>query len=826
MNEKLQNLKSKIENDGKTPDGRVSADEWNTLVGAVKTIDKEGYKGPQGEKGEQGEIGPQGPVGPQGPQGNSGYTGAADELEVVNNLWQGGATAALSAEMGKELTNIYLNKNLVGQNNEMVRVKCCLAKGVTYKCYLPIERWDLSGVTLNYNYEYLSIGYFVGDEFTAIRTFLSNYDDYKAEFTFEAPIYGDYQLSIRATEGINVPIAVMPITINYDDPATRLFKGKNNEMIRANYHFAKGLTYQCYLPIERWDLSGVTMDYNYGYFELGYFNETNEFIAIKTLVRDSVKHEASFTFEAPVTGKYQLSIRATEGVDVPISIAPTDAGENEPNKILSGKGNTLVKSRFQLIKGISYACYLQGEQWDLSGVTLDYNYVYFELGYFNEDDVWVEITAYRSDFNNYKPTFTFEAPTTGAYQVSIRATEGTDVPIVIMPTSEAQVDVFAEQLSKAKNLGFTATYSQVEGYIPTLTFMHISDTHCTNVSYTAPFRRTIDICNTLSAGAINKGRNVKFLLHTGDVRNAQYSDGYEFFADVTASLKPNIYVTAGNHDVGNSWEVAQCGTDEQIYAEMIEPMLASWNLKSDGSGTPHPEGKNYYFTDFTDEKVRLIVLYEYETDFELSVDDPTILRGERGIRSFRQTQIDWLINSLQTTPAGYGVVIAKHQPEATNGYFDNPFHSSIAPESVKMQSYCGSTIIAEIVQAFIERREVDYSVAQTGNIVTTLSAKADFSTVAEDAEFICYCSGHTHLDIVNFLRDYPKQLELNIGCNNVHYTSGTDMLQEEGEKSQNLINVYNIDRNRGYVYIVRIGADFSNTAQDRSFTAIKYRNDE
>ena len=38
-----------------------------------------------------------------GNQGNSGYTGAAGELEVVNNLTDGGSTKALSAEMGKTL---------------------------------------------------------------------------------------------------------------------------------------------------------------------------------------------------------------------------------------------------------------------------------------------------------------------------------------------------------------------------------------------------------------------------------------------------------------------------------------------------------------------------------------------------------------------------------------------------------------------------------------------------------------------------------------------------------------------------------------------------
>ena len=42
-----------------------------------------------------------------GNQGNSGYQGAAGELEVVNNLTDGGATAALSAEMGKAIVDLY-----------------------------------------------------------------------------------------------------------------------------------------------------------------------------------------------------------------------------------------------------------------------------------------------------------------------------------------------------------------------------------------------------------------------------------------------------------------------------------------------------------------------------------------------------------------------------------------------------------------------------------------------------------------------------------------------------------------------------------------------
>ena len=65
-----------------------------------------GNPGAQGPAGEQGETGLQGPQGEKGDQGNSGYTGAAGELEVVNNLTDGGATKALSAEQGVALKNL------------------------------------------------------------------------------------------------------------------------------------------------------------------------------------------------------------------------------------------------------------------------------------------------------------------------------------------------------------------------------------------------------------------------------------------------------------------------------------------------------------------------------------------------------------------------------------------------------------------------------------------------------------------------------------------------------------------------------------------------
>ena len=76
-------------------------------------------------------------------RGNSGYTGAAGELEVVNNLTQGGAAAALSAEMGKQLQQNKADKDL-GNLSEAGQAKFD-AKANTKGTYEELVAGDLAG---------------------------------------------------------------------------------------------------------------------------------------------------------------------------------------------------------------------------------------------------------------------------------------------------------------------------------------------------------------------------------------------------------------------------------------------------------------------------------------------------------------------------------------------------------------------------------------------------------------------------------------------------------------------------------------------------------
>ena len=118
----------------------------------------EGTQGPKGDQGEQGIQGIQGPKGDKGdkgetgPQGNSGYQGAAGELEVVNNLIDGGESAALSAEQGRVLKE---------EITELSKVLDDIAQKVVQKSVVELEvSWSAgfmgtNGSLYNYaNYQY------------------------------------------------------------------------------------------------------------------------------------------------------------------------------------------------------------------------------------------------------------------------------------------------------------------------------------------------------------------------------------------------------------------------------------------------------------------------------------------------------------------------------------------------------------------------------------------------------------------------------------------------------------------------------------------------
>ena len=371
----------------------------------------------------------------------------------------------------------------------------------------------------------------------------------------------------------------------------------------------------------------------------------------------------------------------------------------------------------------------------------------------------------------------------------------------------------AEQLDKALTIGYqpVLTATNPNAWMSAkqpLNFLHISDTHGS-----VNLGRAVTVLNKLAAD----GR-CACMVHTGDLHASTFASDYTAVQAALDAAEAPVLLVSGNHDVGNNQQTTNdTATDAELYDRVFAPVIDAWNV------TSHPAGKCYWYKDFADSGVRLIGLHDFESDYD--VDSETgLLLYKRGYAAYHQAQIDWLLQALLTCPADWGVIIAKHNPVNARGTLDNPFNSPYMAGRNSAQSYVSTNLIADIVQAFMDGEAIDRTYAQTKGVVTTLTVQADFSRKNAGAEFICYLDGHTHADGVSFLRDYPRQLELNIGADNFHYQHYSDTLNQQGTQHQDLINYVSVNRSFGYVYLLRIGNAFSARASRRDYTAIDYRN--
>ena len=366
-----------------------------------------------------------------------------------------------------------------------------------------------------------------------------------------------------------------------------------------------------------------------------------------------------------------------------------------------------------------------------------------------------------------------------------------------------------------------------------LSFIHISDIHTKDDNYK---------CFENACKFYEHYSNIKFMLATGDLVWDTYHDPTTWYDKALASTSKPILNVIGNHDAGQynaTYGLDSQSSDLECYNKFIAPYVNAGTLPNGvavpGWGVIQPtnassEGKSYYYKDFTDEKIRLIVLCEFETDYEIN-QEGTGLVYSREYRAMRQAQVTWLIDTLSSTPSDYGVIASYHQPDNLaddNNEFVSfnlvgSYRSSHGQEANIANVYCADKDwLPKILNAFATKSSLTLTVTQTGAVVTsspTLVCDCDFTSV--QAEFICILNGHTHQDYIGYLTNFPALKVLCVGADNLLYTSSFQP-REEGTPSEDLFNVVNIDRNRKTIKIIRIGSNASVTGQVRDQMIMSY----
>lgn len=247
----------------------------------------------------------------------------------------------------------------------------------------------------------------------------------------------------------------------------------------------------------------------------------------------------------------------------------------------------------------------------------------------------------------------------------------------------------------------------------------------------------------ISEAIDNYNGNIDGSICTGDMVANNYGS-------ISSWWNSKIMTCIGNHDSASY----SSGTYDWTYLPMsersalyIEPFEAFW-------GVNHEQGTSYYYKDFTNKKVRLIVI-----DTMLYMSDST--------SSEASAQTVWLQTLLNTAKEnGYHVIIATHAPNGLAKSMECSFSKYHTSERVM---------------------PIEKDCTLPNSIVDTVKTAIDGGL-----HFVGYICGHTHQDDIWVCAGDSRQLMYCIATSNVENINqwkNTDLWHGENCNAYNLVTI-------------------------------------
>lgn len=300
-----------------------------------------------------------------------------------------------------------------------------------------------------------------------------------------------------------------------------------------------------------------------------------------------------------------------------------------------------------------------------------------------------------------------------------------------------------------------------------------------------------------------------FAAVTGDITAYADRTGFSAFVNAMLGRKTNVIATAGNHDIG--FMPVGADSDVKKFNQLFSKLYNEY-------GYQNSENKGYYYKDDTAHKLRMITLDQYEREGGST--------AEFWEMHMNQSQVDFLINTLNSTPEGYSVVLAYHSPEnarSTRKVVDDTFYQKLETSGDGVPA-----VIADIIDAFIGRTSIDKTYDENSTYARDIHAKADFSNAK--ATFVAHMTGHQHIDGVAYLPTTHTQLMLNVSCmtaskgvlNGNALAESVDLIRSRDGYTEDCFNTYIIDTDKKEVKIIRIGADTLIAGGERKYMTASY----
>lgn len=289
-------------------------------------------------------------------------------------------------------------------------------------------------------------------------------------------------------------------------------------------------------------------------------------------------------------------------------------------------------------------------------------------------------------------------------------------------------------------------------------FLHISDVH--NAVHQ----------EVLAAKIVNEDSNIDAIINTGDSVGTTFEQSKILSQNIIKGLhicKKPVYMVIGNHDKGNTYNVANGASIKDLHDVFIRPLYDRGDLLEG----EYVENECYYYHDFKERGVRLIVLNQYDNDdledsdcwetIEYQEDYPKIEFGHTytfnsavpvcvncgnytkfsfrlkksvttgeyktygksenmpafkihsGGITYSERQLNWFCETLKSTPANYKVLLAIHSPVGDDMVIQNSkfsYYPGSQRAGEENQNCVETEIIQLILKAFNEKKQLNQNV--------------------------------------------------------------------------------------------------------------------
>ena len=348
-----------------------------------------------------------------------------------------------------------------------------------------------------------------------------------------------------------------------------------------------------------------------------------------------------------------------------------------------------------------------------------------------------------------------------------------------------------------------------------VSLLHLSDIHAANNRNNVSLNKMVALlAGSDAASSINDVAGI----NTGDltIRSSSYYSQYNNLISImenwnntsAGQVKPILFVK-GNHDAYNSASHNEGTANTNMLFKVNDAASVTY-------GKVNGANKGYWYKDFAHHGVKLRVIGLDEYQYSLGVPADTSGNSNRYSKVYSQEQMEWLVATLLSTPSDYYIVMCHHQPlysEHPAGVLNDFVHHGIVGQEYQSGSTFTYTMFtyregnidlpARVVDAYLHKRKVTFTITPNGVEGSTLTFTADFQD-AHPATFACHINGHVHGEYCEYHPDFPEQLCLTIACSGPTSATYSDV---EIYSDSYVINRVTIDADRNVVRLQRIGAD-------------------